>query len=244
MSGSGDYELASAKRRPLSSMPGWQRLAGSVYDIAETDGTWAAKKSTPRLSDTSLASPRDLDDERRQYSARSNSFSLPPMSPTRHRRGGPFSPRGLPPPHCEKVEEVQQQQHVKTAPEPAKEPYHIFSHRQKWQAVMLVSISALLAGLSSNIYFPAQDEIARVGLPPPPFADASLNKCTDRTQFMSQGIKTQSGLGTTDRHLLFDSPGVSLHCLGRLCRRDRSQADLSDSHGLVPDSQYRAQLFP
>ncbi|KMQ46029.1 hypothetical protein A7C99_0450 [Trichophyton rubrum] len=45
----------------------------------------------------------------------------------------------------------------KTSTEP---PYHIFSHRQKWQLVLLVSIAGAFSPLSSNIYFPAIDTIS------------------------------------------------------------------------------------
>lgn len=45
----------------------------------------------------------------------------------------------------------------KTSAEP---PYHIFSHRQKWQLVLLVSIAGAFSPLSSNIYFPAIDTIS------------------------------------------------------------------------------------
>ncbi|EGD99706.1 hypothetical protein TESG_07047 [Trichophyton tonsurans CBS 112818] len=39
-------------------------------------------------------------------------------------------------------------------------PYHIFSHRQKWQLVLIVSIAGAFSPLSSNIYFPAIDTIS------------------------------------------------------------------------------------
>ncbi|KAF3480569.1 uncharacterized protein GIQ15_05916 [Arthroderma uncinatum] len=39
-------------------------------------------------------------------------------------------------------------------------PYHIFSHRQKWQLVYIVSIAGAFSPLSSNIYFPAIDTIS------------------------------------------------------------------------------------
>lgn len=48
-------------------------------------------------------------------------------------------------------------------PEPA--PYHVFSLAKKRQLVYIVSFGALFSPLSSNIYFPAQDQIAEVRLP-------------------------------------------------------------------------------
>lgn len=41
-------------------------------------------------------------------------------------------------------------------------PYHVFSRARKKQMVYLVSFAALFSPLSSNIYFPALGEVARV----------------------------------------------------------------------------------
>lgn len=41
-------------------------------------------------------------------------------------------------------------------------PYHVFSKRVKVALTMIVSMSAMLSGLSSNVYFPAQRDIALV----------------------------------------------------------------------------------
>jgi hypothetical protein len=42
------------------------------------------------------------------------------------------------------------------------EPYHVYSSKQKWVVVVLVGVAGLFSGLSSNIYFPSLDAIARV----------------------------------------------------------------------------------
>lgn len=47
---------------------------------------------------------------------------------------------------------------------PPKEPYHVFSHGKKWSIVVLIGVAGLFSGLSSNIYFPALDAIAKVSL--------------------------------------------------------------------------------
>lgn len=41
-------------------------------------------------------------------------------------------------------------------------PYHTFSKFAKALIIVMVSSSAMLSGLSSNIYFPAQQDIANV----------------------------------------------------------------------------------
>jgi sugar phosphate permease len=44
--------------------------------------------------------------------------------------------------------------------QPDNSPYHIFSRRQKWNLVFLVSLAGSFSPLSSNIYFPAIDSIS------------------------------------------------------------------------------------
>lgn len=41
-------------------------------------------------------------------------------------------------------------------------PYHAFSKEQKWRVVVMIGVAGLFSGLSSNIYFPSLDAIARV----------------------------------------------------------------------------------
>jgi hypothetical protein len=43
-------------------------------------------------------------------------------------------------------------------------PYHVFTPGMKNFIVLVVSAVAALSGLSSNIYFPAQQDISIVGL--------------------------------------------------------------------------------
>ncbi|KAI0555728.1 MFS general substrate transporter [Xylaria curta] len=42
----------------------------------------------------------------------------------------------------------------------SQECYHIFTRRQKWNMVFVIGAAGLFSGLSSNIYFPAVDQIA------------------------------------------------------------------------------------
>lgn len=42
------------------------------------------------------------------------------------------------------------------------ECYHVFSPRQKWNLIFVIGAAGLFSGLSSNIYFPAEDQIAHV----------------------------------------------------------------------------------
>jgi MFS family permease len=45
------------------------------------------------------------------------------------------------------------------------EPYHVFTLRQKWGLMFVIGTAGLFSGLSSNIYFPAQDQISQVSQP-------------------------------------------------------------------------------
>ena len=42
-------------------------------------------------------------------------------------------------------------------------PYHVFTQREKWTVVGMIGVAGLFSGLSSNIYFPSLDAIAKVG---------------------------------------------------------------------------------
>lgn len=53
-----------------------------------------------------------------------------------------------------------EEKRISVIPEP---PYHVFSKKQKWSVVVMIGVAGLFSGLSSNIYFPALDSIAKVG---------------------------------------------------------------------------------
>jgi hypothetical protein len=44
----------------------------------------------------------------------------------------------------------------------SEKPYHVFTSSQKWMVVVLVSAAGLFSGLSSNIFLPSLDAIAKV----------------------------------------------------------------------------------
>lgn len=48
---------------------------------------------------------------------------------------------------------------------PPEEPYHVFGPKQKWFVVITIGMAGLFSGLSSNIYFPSLDAIAKVRAP-------------------------------------------------------------------------------
>ena len=60
------------------------------------------------------------------------------------------------------IGESEEQQHDPEKAEQQEAPYHILSHKQKWVLIWIIGIAGLFSGLSSNIYFPSLDLIARV----------------------------------------------------------------------------------
>lgn len=54
---------------------------------------------------------------------------------------------------------IKDEKRISVAPEP---PYHVFSNKRKWTVVVMIGVAGLFSGLSSNIYFPALDAIAKV----------------------------------------------------------------------------------
>ena len=70
----------------------------------------------------------------------------------------------------EKGGNLQQCSTIQSTMEPAEDstgerqspPYHVFSSRKKRLLVFIVSMAGLFSPLSSNIYFPALDDIADV----------------------------------------------------------------------------------
>ncbi|KAJ0115548.1 major facilitator superfamily transporter [Diaporthe amygdali] len=59
---------------------------------------------------------------------------------------------------------LKQEPYITSKPKPIHEPeelYHVFSRSKKWAIVILIGIAGLFSGLSSNIYFPALDAIAK-----------------------------------------------------------------------------------
>ncbi|EJT79979.1 hypothetical protein GGTG_05061 [Gaeumannomyces tritici R3-111a-1] len=60
----------------------------------------------------------------------------------------------------ENAEGLEGRRSVNPPPE-AEEPYHIFSTRQKWLVVVIIGVTGMFSGLSSNIYFPALDSVAK-----------------------------------------------------------------------------------
>lgn len=78
---------------------------------------------------------------------------------------GPFSDTAYPADEKQRSEDPFADPPPPVAPQPssdAEEPYHVFNKSQKWVLIVIIGVAGLFSGLSSNIYFPALDQIARV----------------------------------------------------------------------------------
>ncbi|KAK0624561.1 major facilitator superfamily domain-containing protein [Bombardia bombarda] len=73
---------------------------------------------------------------------------------------GSSSEEDLPDGQCVDGEKSASFENVLEDTAPYEAPYHVFTRRQKWQLVYIVSLAGLFSPLSSNIYFPALRAIA------------------------------------------------------------------------------------
>ncbi|KAK7954895.1 major facilitator superfamily transporter [Apiospora saccharicola] len=120
------------------------------------ESPWSVQARRTSTSSMGLGSWRDFHERRRPVGT--SWLSLSSGSPTGHGAGDlpSYSEKEAP----RVVVETTEISAGRT--EQPEEPYLIFNYRQKWLLIVATGALAFFAGLSSNIYFPAQDEIARV----------------------------------------------------------------------------------
>lgn len=102
----------------------------------------------------------------------------------------------------------------------ARQPYHVFSQKRKWFLIIIIGIAGMFSGLSSNIYFPSLDAIARVGCPP---IQVPVHIVTSDS---SLGSPRQPERGVFDRHVLPNHPGHLAGDMGLTLRRTRTKTHL------------------
>lgn len=175
-----EKEAASRRggSRRFTTMEGWREVANNIYYVAgqglinvpmgtiidgyhlEDDEDIIHRKASHARQTPSLVE--------RDYSASSifgqnhteagNPFA-DPETPTREHeeKENPFS-------NINAIDDTNGSDHSKEklGAVLVEEPYHIFPTRQRWYVVVTVGAAGLFSGLSSNIYFPALDIIAKV----------------------------------------------------------------------------------
>lgn len=160
--------------RRFTTLEGWREVGRGVYLAAGSTVSSVAFESNrnsrydPELDlfDDSLSSRTRLSKAEEQR----RTFSQAPSSVRRFSSRHPVNPF-LSPEEAEaegerQIAEPDVQDGV-VEPEPqqrpvSEQPFHIFNRRQKWFVVVIIGIAGLFSGLSSNIYFPSLDAIARV----------------------------------------------------------------------------------
>lgn len=157
-----------ADRRRFTTLEGWREVGRGVYVAAGStissvtfelnrnsrfDPEWGHFDD----SDSIKTRVSKAEEQRRRFSqapssvGRFSSQSLvnPFISPEEAERTLADSGTNNP------VHDVEQQPR-------SEQPFHVFNKRQKWFVVIIIGVAGLFSGLSSNIYFPSLDAIARV----------------------------------------------------------------------------------
>lgn len=150
----GLYQLAGQ----LRYIPRNQDLGTPLFAGTPTSGTSAAGTPfyvSPNLSHTTLPSSTSFSGRRHSFASANPPQPVEqlelPLSREESLVKNPFNQSSTPPPEPEKANTT-----------PTKEPpYHISTPRQKKLLVYIVSLAGLFSPLSSNIYTPALDTIAR-----------------------------------------------------------------------------------
>lgn len=159
-------------RRRFTTIEGWREVGRGVYlgpgstvssVVFESNRNSDFDPEWGRFDDNASITTRlsKAEEQRRTFSQAPNGFrSFSPRSPA-----NPFL----------SLEEAQAEAErpndnsgspdsvAEPAQRPASEqPFHIFNKKQKWFVVIIIGVAGLFSGLSSNIYFPSLDAIARV----------------------------------------------------------------------------------
>lgn len=173
-----DIEEKPPNRRRFTTLEGWREVGQGVYLAAGLTVSSVAYGANqhPRYypewgrfddSESSRTRISKYEEQRRTFSLASRSFRTnssqsfanPFISPeeaeAERSNGGADAGSGT----LGGVLEADQPR--------SQQPFHIFSKKQKWVVVVIIGIAGLFSGLSSNIYFPSLDAIARVQCPPP-----------------------------------------------------------------------------
>ncbi|KJZ71281.1 hypothetical protein HIM_09354 [Hirsutella minnesotensis 3608] len=169
-------ERRQGPSRPISrrftTLEGWRETRDGLHLVAGStisslipnpayDSEWHIHDDSPaqaRLSGSTEASNSKLDESIDGRGGSHDSWMSsednywPPVQRFATKDEDPFAESDSFP--AEKVKSVPSL----AAPE---KPFHVFNKRQKWVVIAIIGVAGLFSGLSSNIYFPALDSIAK-----------------------------------------------------------------------------------
>ncbi|KAF2676917.1 MFS general substrate transporter [Lentithecium fluviatile CBS 122367] len=148
---SSTYSWARQTRRisrRFTTLEGWRELGNGVY---ASGGTGLRVFSTQNQFD-----PEAYHDDRTSWTRRSrstqSSFKATPWQGDAQSEAGWLAS----PVRLSEIKDAE----VEAGPV-EEEAYHVFEKREKWSVVAMIGFAGLFSGLSSNIFFPALDAIAK-----------------------------------------------------------------------------------
>ena len=119
--------------------------------------------------------------------------------------------------------------------------YHVFSQRQKWLLIVIIGVAGMFSGLSSNIYFPSLNTIARA-------SHLMVHNCSFKNVHgLTDSIIGSSGQSRrrlVDRHVVPHHPRRGTNNMGLAVRRAWPKAYLSCLLYGLHHRQYCSELLP
>lgn len=145
--------------RRFSSIEGWKEVANNMYYAA---GHGLVNLSTSPDIDGVPNENADVITRQASHEEHNTSMNTSTVQQTDEEDRDPFSTSNH-------IAGEDQFKSLKDEPQTSKveESYHVFTSRQRWFVVAIIGAAGLFSGLSSNIYFPALDAIAKVSLTAP-----------------------------------------------------------------------------
>lgn len=162
-----------ADRRRFTTLEGWRDVGRGVYLAAGSTVSSVAFESPPssrfdpewdRFDDNdSIKTRLSKAEERRRTFSQAPSANIRRLT-ARSPANPFFSPEDAEVEAQPPVADPGTQEDVGNEEQRprSEQPFHIFNKRQKWFLVVMIGMAGLFSGLSSNIYFPSLDAIARV----------------------------------------------------------------------------------
>jgi hypothetical protein len=160
-------------RRRFTTLEGWRDVGRGVYLAPGSTVASVAFESTrssrfdpewDRFDDNdSIKTRLSKAEERRRTFIQAPSTSIrrlsarPPVNPFSSPEDAEVEAE-QPVPHRGTQDDIRNEEQRPRS----EQPFHIFNKRQKWFLVVMIGMAGLFSGLSSNIYFPSLDAIARV----------------------------------------------------------------------------------
>ncbi|KAK6209351.1 hypothetical protein LQW54_006338 [Pestalotiopsis sp. IQ-011] len=148
-----EWSAGQPSHRRFSSIEGWKEVANNMYYAA---GHGLVNLSTSPDIDGVPNENADVITRQASHEEHNTSMNTSTIQQRDDEERDPFSTSN----HTASEDEFKS---LKDEPQTSKveEPYHVFTSRQRWFVVVIIGAAGLFSGLSSNIYFPALDAIAK-----------------------------------------------------------------------------------